>query len=81
MGLKTMLHLGFYIIQFLGVFVVSAQNTLNPSELKEDFQLFRKALEESHPGIYRYAAKSSMDGSFESIGTELDQPLTQQEFY
>lgn len=76
-----MLHLGFYFIQFLGVFVVSAQNTLNPSELKKDFQLFRTALEEAHPGIYRYAAKSSMDGSFESVVKKLDQPITQQEFY
>ncbi|MEQ8216895.1 MAG: S41 family peptidase [Arenibacter sp.] len=78
---KTSLRLVFFMTLFLGTQVVVSQNTLNPSKLKEDFQLFRKALEEAHPGIYRYEAKSSMDGSFEVIRKKLDQPLSQQEFY
>ena len=78
---KAILQLAFFVTQFLCVPVVSGQNAFNPSELKEDFQLFRTALEEAHPGIYRYETKAAMDESFESIVKELDKPLSQQEFY
>ncbi|HCO84982.1 MAG TPA: hypothetical protein DIT95_15835, partial [Arenibacter sp.] len=78
---KTLLQLVFNMALFISTAIVGAQNAYNPMELKEDFQLFTTALEEAHPGIYRYETKSSMDGSFEAIEKELHQPLNQQEFY
>ena len=78
---KTLLQLVFNMALFISTAIVGAQNAYNPMELKEDFQLFRTALEEAHPGIYRYETKSSMDGSFEAIEKQLHQPLNQQEFY
>ena len=77
---KTSLQLVFNMALFISTVIVGAQNAYNPMELKEDFQLFRTALEEAHPGIYRYETKSSMDGSFEAIEKQLHQPLNQQEF-
>jgi len=78
---KTLLQFVFNMALFISTAIVGAQNAYNPMELKEDFQLFRTALEEAHPGIYRYETKSSMDGSFEAIEKQLHQPLNQQEFY
>ena len=78
---KALLQLLFFMIQLLCVHVVGGQNVFNPSELKEDFQLFRAALEEAHPGIYRYETKAVIGEGLDKIARELDQPLSQQEFY
>lgn len=78
---KLLWHLVLFMTQIIGAPVVDAQSAMDPPQLKEDFELFRTALEEAHPGIYRYEPKSSMDSGFETIFKELDQPLSQQEFY
>ena len=49
--------------------------------LKDDFKLFRTALEEAHPGLYRYTSKDEMDLFFNSVEQNLDRPLSQQGFY
>ena len=36
-----------------------------PDQLKKDFQLFRNILEESHPSLYWYTSKDSMDRYFQ----------------
>lgn len=51
------------------------------SEIIEDFTVLRTALEEVHPGIYRYNKKDSMDKSFDIVFNNLNRPMTEAEFY
>jgi len=58
------------------------QDTVIPLEaLKEDFHLFRTALEEAHPGLYRYASREHMDSLFNGYEEGLQDPATQRAFY
>ncbi|MCK0147105.1 S41 family peptidase [Arenibacter sp. F26102] len=81
MKAKVILQCGFMFAQLFGGLNVAGQSVLTLPQLKEDFQLFRTALEEAHPGIYRYEDKSVLDDSFNVVAKALAGPLTQQEFY
>ena len=60
----------------------SGQDTVIPLEaLREDFHLFRSALEEAHPGLYRYATREHMDSLFNGYEEGLQRPATQRAFY
>jgi hypothetical protein len=52
-----------------------------PKELKEDCQIARHALEEAHPGIYRYTKKADLDRIFDEVEKSLDHPMDFYEFY
>jgi C-terminal processing protease CtpA/Prc len=52
-----------------------------PDELKEDFKLFRRSLEEGHPAIYRYTIKETLNHLFDSVYNLLLKPKTELEFY
>lgn len=54
---------------------------LSPQQLKEDFQLYRKMLEETHPGLYRYTSKDQMQSTLDSVAATLDQPKSFYQFY
>ncbi len=54
---------------------------LSTEMLAEDFVVFRTALEDAHPGIYRYTPKAEFDTLFDTIAASLDSPMTEQEFY
>ncbi len=56
-------------------------DTLSPGQLKEDFQLFRTALEEAHPGLYAFTSKTAFDAAFDRTLALLNRPLSEQEFY
>jgi len=45
-------------------------------QLKSDFALFRKALEEAHPALYRYTTKREMDAEFARAEAKLTRPMT-----
>ncbi len=49
--------------------------------LREDFRVFRLALEEGHAGLYRYTPKKELDGQFEAVEKSLTMPLTEIEFF
>lgn len=53
----------------------AAAAALTPQQLRADLQLARRALEESHGGIYRYASKAEIDRAFDAAATQLDKPL------
>ena len=55
--------------------------TLAPAQTQEDFDLMRKALEEAHTGLYRYATKAEMDRVFDAQRAKLSRPMTKLEFY
>lgn len=51
------------------------------NELKSDFKLLRESLEESHPSLYRYTSKDSLDSFFDSTYSLLTRPMTELEFF
>ena len=50
-------------------------------QLLKDFQLLRDALEEGHAGLYIYSPKEIMDEIFENVKAEIQQPMTEIEFF
>src|SRR5579863_7188064 len=52
-----------------------------PKQLREDFQISRQALEEAHPGLYRYTKKAELDRIFDAAEKSLDHPMDFYEFY
>ncbi|HZR19648.1 MAG TPA: hypothetical protein VFE51_20355 [Verrucomicrobiae bacterium] len=52
-----------------------------PAQMRADYQIARPALEEAHPGLYRYAKKSDLDCVFDSAEKALDHPMDFFEFY
>jgi peptidase S41-like protein len=59
----------------------TAPTNLSPEQLKEDFQIARRALEEGHSGIYRYTSKAEMDRAFDQAARSLDSPMDALEFF
>jgi C-terminal processing protease CtpA/Prc len=53
---------------------------LTPAAAQADFDLMRKALEEAHTGLYRYATKAEMDRAFGAERAKLNRPMTNLEF-
>jgi uncharacterized protein (TIGR03435 family) len=51
------------------------------SELRRDLHVLHDALEEGHPGIYRYTPKAEVDRSFQQVEAQLTHSLTALEFY
>lgn len=52
----------------------------SPQQLKEDYTLFRESLEESHPSLYWYTPKDSMDYYFDAGESGLKDSLTETGF-
>src|ERR1043165_5441959 len=50
-------------------------------QLREDFQIARRALEEGHSGIYRYTSKAELDAAFDRAEASLDRPMDAYEFF
>ena len=60
---------------------VNAQQYFTADQIRTDFGLFRQALQEAHPGLYRYNTRESMDSLFLKTESQLNKEMTQQEFY
>ncbi len=73
-------------VDILSVRVVPAtgeqltETILEPPQLKSDFALFRKALEEAHPALYPYTQKRAMDAEFARAEAKLTRPMTLLQF-
>ncbi|MBZ4189213.1 S41 family peptidase [Niabella beijingensis] len=52
----------------------------SPQQLAADYRLFRNILEERHPSLYWYTARSSLDSVFEAGLRQLGDSMTEQEF-
>lgn len=57
------------------------QEKYTVDELQADFRQFRQFLEESHPCLYCFTAKSEFDSLFEAHYQMIKQPMNLQEFY
>lgn len=58
-----------------------ATKTLSSEQMQQDFNYLRRLLTETHPGLYRYTAKATMQSKFDSINNLLNRPLPFYEFY
>src|SRR5262249_21056177 len=58
-----------------------APDPVPPEKLREDFRILRGALEEGHPGIYRYTPKQVLDRRLDQAEMALDHPMSVYEFY
>ena len=56
------------------------ESKIPPKVLKQDFQFFRNVLEESHPSLYWFETKDSLDKYFNQVQTGLTDSLTEREF-
>lgn len=61
-------------------FVLTAQK-LSPGQLKQDFEIFRTSLEETHPGLYRFTSREWFDSAFQSTAASLQDSLSGKEFF
>ncbi|HEU4633704.1 MAG TPA: S41 family peptidase [Flavisolibacter sp.] len=71
------------IVLFASSCAVSKYNParkFSPAELQEDFTLFRNILEESHPSLYWYTPKDSIDYYFETGAATLNDSLPEYKF-
>lgn len=51
-----------------------------PEDLRQDLELVRTTLHQSHPDPYRYHTKAELDRTFEEVGAALATPMTGEEF-
>ncbi len=54
---------------------------LQPTALQEDFHLLRRVLTETHPGLYRYTSRESMNRKIDSLSSMLGKPMAFYDFY
>ncbi|MGZ8545015.1 MAG: S41 family peptidase, partial [Flavisolibacter sp.] len=51
-----------------------------PDQLQEDYRLFRNILEESHPSLYWYTSKDTIDHYFDKAASQLNDSLPEYKF-
>lgn len=62
--------------------VAAAQTgSFDPKALQEDLRIAKAALEEGHPGAYRYSTKEQIDRAFAEAERKLNRPMSAAEFY
>jgi hypothetical protein len=57
--------------------VYSPEKKYSPAVIQEDYMLFRHILETTHPSIYWYTTKDSMDYYFEQVYKSLNDSMTE----
>jgi Peptidase family S41 len=60
---------------------VLAKKEFSPAQLKEDFDVFKKALTAIHPGIYRYNSPESLEKEFAKLEAKLKNPLSEADVF
>ncbi|MBS1948860.1 MAG: peptidase S41 [Bacteroidetes bacterium] len=84
--MKTNICLLFIVLFFLSVSCQTSRESFNPAKkyspekLKADYKLFREILEESHPGLYWYTPKNSMDSFFDYGYSQIKDSMTEPQF-
>lgn len=58
----------------------SPNHKYSPNQLQKDYSIFRGLLEESHPGLYWYTSRDSMDYYFDWGASQLKDSLTEPDF-
>ena len=84
--MKKLRNLLYWILPLLSFACSTSKEVYSPSKkypvaaLQEDYQLFRNILEESHPGIYWYTPKDSMDYFFDRGLEQIKDSMTETHF-
>jgi hypothetical protein len=58
-----------------------ASTLIAPADLREDLAIARAALEEGHPGLYRFTPKAELDRAWDAAGRQLASPMDAWQFY
>ena len=76
--------ISLFLAGLLGISAALAQTPadriFSVEQLRSDFQLMRRALEEAHPALYRYQTRDSANRAFDAVAAQLNRPMTEQEF-
>ncbi len=64
-----------------GLRAAESAKKFEPQQLREDFQIARRSLEEGHPGLYRQTKKVELDRVFDDAEKSLNHPMDFYEFY
>ncbi|HSU27016.1 MAG TPA: S41 family peptidase, partial [Chitinophagaceae bacterium] len=59
---------------------VSPYKKFSPQQLKHDFSVYRTMMEESHPSLYWYTSKDSIDHYFQIAESEIKDSMTEPAF-
>ncbi|MEM6380089.1 MAG: hypothetical protein AAF705_17985, partial [Bacteroidota bacterium] len=57
------------------------EKTYSPDQLKADLASYRQTLETVHAGLYWYAPKQTMDSLFDITTQQINQDMTERDFY
>jgi hypothetical protein len=49
-------------------------------QLRADFRFLKKNLEQTHPALYRYTSRITLQKFFDSLDHRIDRPMTEQQF-
>ena len=73
----------FFALSFLLVFNLQtiAQVSIDSNSYESDLAIYRKALEETHPSMYRFSGKEKFDSLFSQIASDLDNETTELDFF
>ena len=63
-----------------GIEPQAGARALTPAQALEDFDVLRRALEETHSGLYRYSAKPDLDRRFDALRARLERPVDRHAF-
>lgn len=82
------LHKGFIFLVIVTMVAASctvsripvAERKYSSQQLREDYTVFRGALEESHPGLYWFTSKQQIDSTFNSTYNALKDSMTERQF-
>src|SRR4051794_30583790 len=87
MRMKTMktVLIALSVLFFLSSCAIGKNNynpnkKFSPEQLQQDYEIFRNVLEESHPSLYWYTPKDSVDYYFEAGADRLKDSLTETKF-
>ncbi|MDX9726567.1 MAG: S41 family peptidase [Bacteroidales bacterium] len=70
-----------FILFILLIVSESAGQKISAEEARKDLMVFRTALVEAHPGIYRFESRETFDSLFRSTEIALIDSISQTEFY
>lgn len=61
--------------------VSEPEKTLSPAQMTADFDVFKRALQQLHPGLYRYNTPVEIEKSFAETEAKIQTPLPEGEFF
>jgi hypothetical protein len=71
----------FFLLLLIGFFSTGFAQTFSVEQIQSDFKFLKRVLEETHPGMYWYTPKDSMNRAFEQIFQQLNRPLSEKELF